>query len=152
MEVEQTGGYYIVRAAGAEVRLQGELSGDSLQLEVEGHRQRGTLARTPDGYTLYLAQGACHFREVLPDTGEAGAGGAGNGLAAPMNGTIVALLVEPGSPVEADTPLLVMEAMKMEHTIRAPAAGTVNAFYYQSGDLVDGGAELLDFAPAEKKE
>ena len=152
VEVEQAGGYYIVRAAGAEVRLQGELRGDSLQLEVEGHRQRGTLARTPDGYTLYLAQGACHFREVLPDTGEAGAGGAGNGLAAPMNGTIVALLVEPGSPVAADTPLLVMEAMKMEHTIRAPAAGTVNAFYYQSGDLVDGGAELLDFAPAEKEE
>ena len=152
VEVEQAGGYYIVRAAGAEVRLQGELRGDSLQLEVEGHRQRGTLARTPDGYTLYLAQGACHFREVLPDTGEAGAGGAGNGLAAPMNGTIVALLVEPGSPVAADTPLLVMEAMKMEHTIRAPAAGTVNAFYYQSGDLVDGGAELLDFAPAENEE
>ena len=152
VEVEQAGGCYIVRAAGTEVRLQGELRGDSLQLEVEGHRQRGTLARTPDGYTLYLAQGACHFREVLPDTGEAGAGGAGNGLAAPMNGTIVALLVEPGSPVAADTPLLVMEAMKMEHTIRAPAAGTVNAFYYQSGDLVDGGAELLDFAPAEKEE
>jgi 3-methylcrotonyl-CoA carboxylase alpha subunit len=39
-----------------------------------------------------------------------------------------------------------MEAMKMEHTIRAPLAGTVKAFYYQPGDLVDGGAELLDFA------
>ena len=68
-----------------------------------------------------------------------------------MNGTIVALLAEPGSRVEADTPLLVMEAMKMEHTIRAPAAGTVNAFYYQPGDLVDGGAELLDFAAGEQE-
>jgi 3-methylcrotonyl-CoA carboxylase alpha subunit len=152
VEVEQSGDYYIVRAAGVELRLRGELNGDSLQLDVEGHRQRATLAHTPDGYTLYLAQGACHFREVLPDTGEAGAGGAGSGLAAPMNGTIVALLVEAGSQVEADTPLLVMEAMKMEHTIRAPAAGTVNAFYYQSGDLVDGGAELLDFAAAGNEE
>ena len=53
-----------------------------------------------------------------------------------------------GAAVEANTPLLVMEAMKMEHTIRAPVAGTVNSFYYQSGDLVDGGAELLDFTPA----
>jgi 3-methylcrotonyl-CoA carboxylase alpha subunit len=115
-------------------------------VEVEGHRQRGTLAKTQDGFTLYMAKGACHFREVLPDLGEADASGANADLAAPMNGTIVALLAEVGSTVEANTPLLVMEAMKMEHTIRAPAAGTVNAFYYQPGDLVDGGAELLDFS------
>jgi 3-methylcrotonyl-CoA carboxylase alpha subunit len=62
----------------------------------------------------------------------------------------VQLLVEPGQAVEKDDALLVMEAMKMEHTIRAPAAGSVNAFYYKAGDLVDGGAELLDFAPAEE--
>jgi 3-methylcrotonyl-CoA carboxylase alpha subunit len=64
-----------------------------------------------------------------------------------MNGTIVALLAAVGDAVDAGTPLLVMEAMKMEHTIRAPVAGTVNGFYYQGGDLVDGGAELLDFTP-----
>jgi 3-methylcrotonyl-CoA carboxylase alpha subunit len=138
---------YVVRAAGREVQLQGELLGDNLQLEVEGHRQRGTLARTQDGFTLYLANSACHFREVLPDMGDTDGAGANAGLAAPMNGTIVALLAEVGAAVEANTPLLVMEAMKMEHTIRAPAAGTVNAFYYQPGDLVDGGAELLEFLP-----
>ena len=66
-----------------------------------------------------------------------------------MNGTIVTLLADVGSAVEAGAPLLVMEAMKMEHTIRAPVAGTVNAYYYKSGDLVDGGAELLDFTPAD---
>ena len=147
VEVEQRGPVYLVRAAGREVQLQGELQGDSLQLEVEGHRQRGTLALTEDGYTLYLAKGACHFREVLPDIGESDGSGGNAGLQAPMNGTIVALLAEVGSAVEANTPLLVMEAMKMEHTIRAPVAGTVNAFYFQSGELVDGGAELLDFSP-----
>ena len=62
-----------------------------------------------------------------------------------MNGTIVALLAKVGSTVEANTPLLVMEAMKMEHTIRAPANGTVESFYYDAGDLVDGGAELVKF-------
>ena len=149
VEVEQHGSLYGVRAAGQETRLQGELAADTLHLEVEGHRQRGTLARTHDGFTLYLPEGACHFREVLPDTGEADASGARAGLAAPMNGTIVALLAEPGTAVAADTPLLVMEAMKMEHTIRAPAAGQVEAFYYQPGDLVDGGAELLKFTPEE---
>ncbi|MCB1708651.1 MAG: 3-methylcrotonyl-CoA carboxylase, partial [Halioglobus sp.] len=148
VEVEQQGPLYIVRFAGRTVQLRGELLGDSLQLDVEGHRQRGTLARTRDGFTLYLPWGACHFREVLPDIGEADGAGANAGLRAPMNGTIVALLAAVGSTVEANTPLLVMEAMKMEHTIRAPVAGTVNAFYYRSGDLVDGGAELLDFTAA----
>ena len=150
VRVEQQGGAYVVSAVGRETRLQGELQGDTLHLDTEGHRQRGTLARTHDGFTLYLPEGACHFHEVLPDTGEADAAGANAGLAAPMNGTIVALLVDVGSAVEADTPLLVMEAMKMEHTIRAPAAGQVEAFYYQPGDLVDGGAELLDFTPQEE--
>ena len=146
IEVEQRGPLYIVRAAGRETQLQGELIGDTLHLEVEGHRQRGTLAPTHDGFTLYLPEGACHFHQVMPDTGEADADGANAGLTAPMNGTVVALLAELGSTVEAGTPLLVMEAMKMEHTIRAPAAGKVEAFYYQAGDLVDGGAELLDFS------
>jgi 3-methylcrotonyl-CoA carboxylase alpha subunit len=150
VEVEQRGNHYIVRAAGRETELQGELQGDTLHLDVEGHRQRGTLARTEDGFTLYLADGACHFREVMPDTGEADAGGADAGLAAPMNGTIVALLAEAGAHVEADTPLLVMEAMKMEHTIRAPGAGTVESFYFQPGELVDGGAELLAFTADEE--
>ena len=148
--VEQRGQRYIVRATGRETELQGELLGATLHLDVEGHRQRGTLARTEDGFTLYLPEGACHFREVLPDTGEADAAGAGAGLVAPMNGTIVALLVEAGARVAADTPLLVMEAMKMEHTIRAPSSGTLESFYFQPGDLVDGGAELVKFAPDEE--
>jgi 3-methylcrotonyl-CoA carboxylase alpha subunit len=147
VEVEQCDAIYLVRAAGRETRLSGQLDGDTLQLDAEGHRQRGTLARTHDGFTLYLPGGACHFHEVLPDTGEAEDGAAGAGLKAPMNGTIVALLVEAGAQVAADTPLLVMEAMKMEHTIRAPADGTVASFYFQPGDLVDGGVELVKFEP-----
>jgi len=59
------------------------------------------------------------------------------------------LLVEAGAAVTADTALLIMEAMKMEHTIRAPADGKVVEFYYQAGDLVDGGAELLNFELTE---
>ena len=148
VEVEQQGERFIVSAAGRKVHLRGELQGDLVHLDVDGHRQQGTLASTADGFTLYLAEGACHFHEVLPDTGEADANDANAGLAAPMNGTLVTLLVEPGTTVEMGTPLLVMEAMKMEHTIKAPEDGQVEAFYYQPGDLVDGGAELLSFTAA----
>jgi len=64
-------------------------------------------------------------------------------LTAPMPGKVIAVLVEPGTVVEKGTPLIVMEAMKMEHTIGAPAAGTVSEVLYAVGDQVADGAQLL---------
>ena len=67
-------------------------------------------------------------------------------LTAPMPGKVVAVLVAPGDTVEAGTPLMIMEAMKMEHTIAAPHAGVVDAILYVVGDQVADGAPLLSFA------
>ncbi|HEX7933312.1 MAG TPA: acetyl/propionyl/methylcrotonyl-CoA carboxylase subunit alpha [Paraburkholderia sp.] len=64
-------------------------------------------------------------------------------LTAPMPGKVIAVLVEAGAVVEKGAPLIVMEAMKMEHTIGAPAAGTVSEVLYAVGDQVDDGAQLL---------
>jgi 3-methylcrotonyl-CoA carboxylase alpha subunit len=64
-------------------------------------------------------------------------------LTAPMPGKVIAVLVEPGMVVEKGTPLIVMEAMKMEHTIGAPAAGVVSEVLYAVGDQVADGAQLL---------
>ena len=64
-------------------------------------------------------------------------------LTAPMPGKIVALLVTAGSKVSRGQPLVVMEAMKMEHTIAAPADGTVSELLYAVGDQVGDGAQLL---------
>ncbi|MGF6571224.1 3-methylcrotonyl-CoA carboxylase alpha subunit [Paraburkholderia sp. GAS333] len=69
-------------------------------------------------------------------------GGEGR-LTAPMPGKVIAVLVEPGAVVEKGTPLIVMEAMKMEHTIGAPTAGTVSEVLYAVGDQVSDGAQLL---------
>ena len=54
-----------------------------------------------------------------------------------MPGKVVKVLVEQGQAVEAGAPLLVLEAMKMEHTVRAADAGTVRALYVLVGDQVD---------------
>jgi 3-methylcrotonyl-CoA carboxylase alpha subunit len=62
-----------------------------------------------------------------------------------MNGIIVSLLVETGEQVDKGDALMVMEAMKMEHTIRAPSAGSVSQFNCSPGDRVDGNAKLIDF-------
>jgi 3-methylcrotonyl-CoA carboxylase alpha subunit len=67
----------------------------------------------------------------------------GGTLAAPMPGKIIAVLTAIGAKVTKGTPLIILEAMKMEHTIIAPAAGTVKAIHYKVGEQVADGAELL---------
>ena len=81
---------------------------------------------------------------------EAGAREALSGVPlAPMPGVVVAVSVADGDRVARDQPLLVIEAMKVEHTIRAPCAGTVDAVHFAVGDRVDEGAELAAFTPEE---
>jgi 3-methylcrotonyl-CoA carboxylase alpha subunit len=69
-------------------------------------------------------------------------GGEGR-LTAPMPGKVTAVLVEPGTVVEKGAPLIVMEAMKMEHTIGAPVSGRVVQVLFGVGDQVQDGAQLL---------
>ena len=69
----------------------------------------------------------------------------GGKLVAPMPGKIVALLTQMGVTVKKGSALLVMEAMKMEHTITAPSDGSVAEFLFSAGDQVAEGAELLKF-------
>jgi len=71
-------------------------------------------------------------------------------IAAPMPGTVTRILAEAGSDVARGTPLIVLEAMKMEHTLRAPTAGRLKAFKCAVGDFVQEGAELADFEPADE--
>jgi 3-methylcrotonyl-CoA carboxylase alpha subunit len=66
-------------------------------------------------------------------------------LTAPMPSKVVALLAKAGEQVKRGAGLAVVEAMKMEHTIHAPADGTVKEWYFQVGDLVQEGVELLAF-------
>ena len=63
-----------------------------------------------------------------------------------MSGSIVAVLVQAGDTVARGAPLLILEAMKMEHTIFAPGAGTVTAVHYRQGDQVREGVDLIDIA------
>ena len=76
------------------------------------------------------------------------------GLTAPMNGSIVRVAVRVGEQVEAGTLLVVLEAMKMEHSIRAPYAGEVIALGCAEGDLVEEGRTLIELQalPEPKRE
>jgi 3-methylcrotonyl-CoA carboxylase alpha subunit len=98
---------------------------------------------------IYTADHHSQFELRLPDLGADSLDAAGGSLTAPMPGTIVELLVATDQIVAAGDALLVMEAMKMEHTITAPGNGKVAEFFYQAGDLVNNNAVLLDFNAEE---
>ncbi len=132
------------------VRLRGtapspiRLEGERLWQEQDGiTRQRLAIRR---GNTLYLEwDGELQRVEQVDPVAEAQAGHAHHGgLTAPMNGSIVRILVDAGQTVEAGTALVVLEAMKMEHSIRAPHAGTVKALYCSEGELVAEGTALVE--------
>jgi len=73
------------------------------------------------------------------------------GLRAPMPGRVIELFATPGADVARGAPLLVMEAMKIEHTIVAPGAGTLRSYKVAVGEQVGEGTELVDFVPAHSK-
>ena len=81
-------------------------------------------------------------------TGTAGAALEGS-LAAPMNGSIVRLLVGPGQVVEQGDGLVVLEAMKMEHTVRANRAGVIRALCCEEGQMVSEGTVLIEMQEAD---
>ncbi|AQU85106.1 MAG: acetyl/propionyl/methylcrotonyl-CoA carboxylase subunit alpha [Halomonas sp.] len=125
------------------------LTGDAVAVTLNGHRRR--LQARRDGHIVVMAEPSGETRLFWRriDAIDHGHHETESTLTAPMNGTVVALLVAPGAAVEKGMPLMVMEAMKMEHTMTAPADGSVDAFHFQAGDTVSQGDVLLDFAPSE---
>jgi 3-methylcrotonyl-CoA carboxylase alpha subunit len=123
----------------------GERSGAVLRAWLDDRAISARVVRSDR--TIDIFQGAERHTLELHDPGlhELDAGGAAGGLAAPMPGKIIAVLVEAGATVAKGTPLLILEAMKMEHTIKAPAGGTVRELLYGVGEQVEEGAELLAF-------
>ncbi|MHC6226295.1 acetyl/propionyl/methylcrotonyl-CoA carboxylase subunit alpha [Pseudomonas sp. X10] len=121
-----------------------QLSGEQLCHDQDGVRRRHLAVRR--GQILYLQwDGELHAITAFDPIAEAEASHSHQGgLGAPMNGSIVRVLVEVGQAVEAGTPLVVLEAMKMEHSIRAPHGGTVKALFCQEGDMVSEGAALVE--------
>ncbi|MDR2309220.1 MAG: acetyl/propionyl/methylcrotonyl-CoA carboxylase subunit alpha [Paucimonas sp.] len=128
------------RSAPSTYRLEGE----QLCHDLGGLRRRHLAVRR--GSVLYLQwQGELHAVGVHDPIAAAEASHSHQGgLGAPMNGSIVRVLVAAGQVVEAGTALVVLEAMKMEHSIRAPHGGTVKALFCQEGDMVGEGTVLVE--------
>ena len=128
--------------------LSAQLEGDEIRLDVEGRRFKAKVVEDSNKLHVFV-HGNYQMLEIV-DKGLAGeSNDAGGSLTAPMPGTIIDVLVEAGDVVESGQPLVILEAMKMEHTINSPSAGTVAEVMYAAGDLVEDGAELLSLETTE---
>ena len=118
-----------------------------VSIQIDGRHLSGRVVRDDDRFHVFW-QGqhrVISWSDPIAHAGESES--EGGRLTAPMPGKIVQLMVDEGASVKKGAPLLIMEAMKMEHTISAPANGKVEALNYAVGDQVAEGAQLLSFAP-----
>lgn len=135
---------FLVEQENGEHLISGQLSDKQLRVNIEGERFTATVIERDNLLSLFVKGSEYHLE--LKQEGLSGDDDSANAnLTAPMPGTIISVMVEAGEKVEAGQAILVMEAMKMEHTIKAPADGVVTELFYQSGDLVDDGVELVLF-------
>ncbi|MDB5948285.1 MAG: 3-methylcrotonyl-CoA carboxylase, partial [Massilia sp.] len=122
--------------------------GFELSIKLGDTSMQGAVLR--DGDAFHVFTGGRHFtlayNDPMAHAGEAEA--VGGRLTAPMPGKVVAVLASKGQQVKKGDPLVIMEAMKMEHTIAAPGDGVVEEILYDVGDQVADGAPLLAFAAA----
>jgi 3-methylcrotonyl-CoA carboxylase alpha subunit len=145
--VHYRGDGYRLDLPGGPVSARGTLSaaGD-LRADLDGRQTNATILRDESAVTVFI-EGAAHrlvLHDPLAQAAKAEAGPAR--LAAPMPGKVIQVAVKAGDKVKRGAALIVLEAMKMEHSIAAPADGTVAKVHYRVGDLVEEGAELLSFA------
>jgi 3-methylcrotonyl-CoA carboxylase alpha subunit len=127
---------------GREYALEGERLADAaLLLRLDGRAFKARAVR--DGIDwLVLCDGHCRRLALAGLAAQEEDADAGS-LAAPMPGKVVKVLAQPGAKVAKGDALLILEAMKMEHTITAPADGVVKEIHYAAGEQVLEGAELV---------
>jgi 3-methylcrotonyl-CoA carboxylase alpha subunit len=148
--VEVVPGGYRLTVGALQVVAHGSLGPDSeLHVQLGERRLRAAVVASHERRHVFFEGRAWPL--VVVDTLHVGGAGeeVEGGLRAPMPGKVIALSVEPGTQVEKGAPLLVLEAMKMEHTIVAPRKGVVRAYRFAPGDQLTDGAELVDFEGAE---
>jgi 3-methylcrotonyl-CoA carboxylase alpha subunit len=139
-------GGYVLGLDGLTVPARGELTRNgTLRVELAGLRLDASVIVAGEKRHVFLDGRSYQLARVDPLYHGSEGQGAEGGLVAPMPGKVIAWLAEPDTDVEKGAPLLILEAMKMEHTITAPAAGRLKGFRFAVGEQVSEGAELVDF-------
>jgi len=148
-EVESWGhaGTYCLQGGGVRCTVEDALRDDrSLSARFDGAAARFEVRSDASRVLLHDADGVrWRFDRVPAFAWETSDSTAGNQVAAPMPGRIVLVKAKPGDTVEAGQELLVMEAMKMELSLKAPRAGTIESIGAAASDFVEADTVLIKF-------
>jgi biotin carboxyl carrier protein len=148
--VEPQGDGYEVRVDDTVLHVSARLAPTGrLDLELDGRRLRAYVARS--GNRRYVSLDGNDWTLQPPDprrTGRSAGAGGGGSLTATMPGRVLDVLVQEGDRVEQGDTLVLLEAMKMELRIQAPAVGTVTAIRCRAGEVVERGQLLVELQAA----
>lgn len=126
-----------------------EVSAQAIDLDIDGQRSRHAVRLEGALCFVHGPDGDVELTE-LPRLPAPDRGAFAGGLRAPMPGKVLAVSVKTGDAVERGQSLMVLEAMKMEHVITAPASGTVTGVRVAAGEQVANGAVMIEME--ERKE
>lgn len=123
--------------------VSGELHGSELNAEIDGHRLQATIIADQFLLTILHYGSSRVFKVEQRFEATHAIDLISGSLCSPMPGIVVAVSIKIGDAVQPGQALMVLEAMKMEHVIRATVAGKVDEIYFKVGDQVKEGVELL---------
>ncbi|MDI4666548.1 acetyl/propionyl/methylcrotonyl-CoA carboxylase subunit alpha [Xanthobacter autotrophicus] len=135
---------FILSLPCGDMSVEGDAEADgTIRARLDGVALSARVIRSGAHLTVFVRGGEYGVEFIDPRLASQAATGTAGRLVAPMPGTIIRIAVEEGQEVAKGAALVVVEAMKMEHTVAAPRDGKVKALKFAVGDLVDEGAELL---------
>ncbi|RZH32688.1 acetyl/propionyl/methylcrotonyl-CoA carboxylase subunit alpha [Acinetobacter pittii] len=120
-------------------------------VQIGGTQQKLSFNQSQQGITLFQNGQSYKFAYIRQDFNQADSQADEGHLKAPMPGVVTQVLVSANHSVKKDDILMTLEAMKMEYTIRAPKDGVIVDSYFQVGDQVKAGDELVEFQPAQEE-
>ena len=141
-------GYLLELPGGKSMRARASAAGNGvIDVELDGIHSRATVARGASELTVFAGAGRYRLEfekaAVIEEEDPSGR------LVSPLPGNVIEVLVDSGQTVAKGQPLMIIEAMKMEHTVTAPRRGTVKQLYFCKGEQVAEGAQLLEFEPEQ---
>jgi 3-methylcrotonyl-CoA carboxylase alpha subunit len=122
--------------------------GAEIAFELDSAPTRASVRRQGAAFDIALTGSNWHLRQLDALARRAGARPGPARLNAPVHGRVLDVLVEAGASVKRGQVLMLLECMKLEYRVTAPADGTVEALHFVPGDVVEDGVQLLTFTPA----
>jgi 3-methylcrotonyl-CoA carboxylase alpha subunit len=122
--------------------------GDELLFDLDSVPMRARIRRQGADFEVALKGRSWHLHHLDRPARRARAELGPARLVAPVHGRVLDVPVAAGSTVKRGQVLMLLECMKLEYRVTAPADGTVVALHFAAGDVVEDGVRLLDFTPA----